>query len=104
MPPMTIDAQGLLDSVHAHAPTDEALRRLDKALARYLGQKPRSFLRVLDRAEASGRVSDKVARNVFGFFGSNQRCTNCGCWFPCEGWNARCCVCRAVSPRTAGAG
>ena len=100
---MMINAQGFLDSVRAHAPTDDALRRLDKGLARYLGQKPRSFLRVLERAEDCGSVSDKVACNVFGFFASHQLCERCECWFPRKGWDTRCSVCKAVPPRTAGA-
>jgi hypothetical protein len=91
-----IHARGLLDRVRAVAPTEADRRRLDKAFARKTGRKPRTLDRALARAEERGEVSAKVADNVHAFLGAHDRCERCGRWYPCEGRNARCCVCRKV--------
>ena len=96
VPPLMIDARGLLDRVEAVAPTEADRRRLDKAFARKTARKPRTLDRALARAEDRGTVSAKVADDVHAFLGAHHECERCGCWFPREGWNARCCVCRVV--------
>ena len=96
VPPRMIPAEALLDRVAIAAPTEERRRRLDKAYARMTGCRPRSLLRSLDRAEQRGEVSVKVADGVFAFVAMHEVCDRCGCWFPREGRNAWCCVCRRV--------
>ena len=96
MPPLMIDARGLLDRVRAVAPTEADRRRLDKAFARKTDRQPRTLDRALGRAEQRGTVSAKVADDLHAFLGAHDCCERCGCWYPREGRNARCCVCRAV--------
>ena len=104
MTPTTIHAQGFLDRVAAVVPTKDALRRLDKAYARWSGRKPRTLLRAIARAEERAKesgdpkVSAKVADSLHAFLLENAQCERCGRWFLREGRNARCCVCRVVQP------
>ena len=92
-----LPADALLDRVAIAAPTEERRRRLDKAYARWAGRRPRSLLRSLDRAAERGKVSVKVSDDLFAFVAMHDECERCGYWFPREGRNTRCCVCRAVT-------
>ena len=110
MTPTMIHAQGFLDRVAAVAPTKDARRTLSKAYAQWSGREPRTLFRAIDRAEERAKesgdptVSAKVADSFHAFLLENSPCERCGRWFPREGRNTLCGVCRVVPPRNAGAG